>query len=443
MPEPAPNRKGRPKGSAAFPWRAFFHQSKTPVFVLGKTRRLRYANPAWEGVSGLTLGEALGLVCSTRRHSSPLAVALAPSAEALEGRPDKVRRPAAPNRTGPPWWDVSFTPLVGEDGLIGVVGVIEVVGEPVPAAARRVSAEVIALRDRHGGAFNFDLFSGESPEAERFVAHLRHAAKVAAPVWVVGEPGSGKETAARVIHHAGAWRERMFVALDCAGLQPFLVESMLLGHGGLAGSARVGTVYLKEPAALPRDLQQRIADLFTANEPNTPRLISGSALTAAVEVSEGRLAPAFHTALSVLELRVPPLREWIDDLPRFQAHMVPGSEVEPAAIEDLKAVPWPGNLRELARVLAQAAAAAGTAPIRREHFEWELRVKAGVGSAPPPEPGVKLDVTLETIEKRLIRMALTRTKGNTSKAAELLGIWRARLLRRIEALELGTVNDSG
>jgi DNA-binding NtrC family response regulator len=434
---PDPPRKGRPEGSPGFTWRSFFQQSRTPVFVLGKARRLRYANPAWEKLTGIPLADALGMVCSARRHSTPLAAALAPTPEALAGRPDKARRPAPPNRTGPPWWDVTFAPLAGDDGLIGIVGVIEVVGESVPAAARKIPAEVVALRDRHAAHFGFDLFAGSSPAAERFLSQLRLAAQTTAPVWLVGEPGSGKETAARVIHHAGTQRERLFIGLDCGGLQPYLIDSLLSGHGGLAGSDRVGTVYLKDPAALPRDLQQRLADLFTESKPHVPRLICGSTHPA----TTGRLVPEFQTALSVLELRVPPLRERVEDLPRFVARFLPGVAVEPAAIEVLKALTWPGNLRELAQVLADAAIAAGTGPVKREHVPWDLRVKAGLEANPPPGPGIKLDPTLEAIERRLIRLALAKANGNATKAAEMLGIWRARLLRRIEALEIGKPDE--
>src|SRR5437763_17034539 len=146
MSDPSPKGRGRPRGSATFAWRAFFHQSRTPVFVLGKNRRLRYANPAWESLTGTKLADALGLVCSARRHSTPLAAALAPTPEAMAGRPDKARRPAPPLRTGPPWWDVAFIPLAGDDGLYGIVGMVEVVGEAVPAAARKVPAGVMAIR---------------------------------------------------------------------------------------------------------------------------------------------------------------------------------------------------------------------------------------------------------------------------------------------------------
>ena len=205
------------------------------------------------------------MVCSARRSSTPLQMALAPTAEALAGRVDRARRPAPPGRNGPPWWDVTFAPLVGEDPaqrpasqpgpggqqtLFGIVGFIAVVGEAVPAAAKKIPPSVAALRDEQAHHFSIDLLAGESLGATRLVAQVRLAAQIAAPVWIVGESGSGKATAARVVHTASPHRDRAFLAIDCAGLQPYLIDSLLFGHGGLGASERVGTVYLKEPAAL-------------------------------------------------------------------------------------------------------------------------------------------------------------------------------------------------
>ena len=131
------NKKGRPKGSGSFPWRAFFQQSTTPIYVLGKGRRLRFANTAWEKLTGLKLADALGMVCSSRRHGTPLTAALSPTPEAESGKPDRARRPAPTGRSGPPWWDVTFTPLAGVDEPLGIVGFITVVGESAPAAVRK------------------------------------------------------------------------------------------------------------------------------------------------------------------------------------------------------------------------------------------------------------------------------------------------------------------
>jgi DNA-binding NtrC family response regulator len=430
--KPSP-KKGRPRGSGSFPWRAFFQHSTTPVFVLGKGRRLRFANPAWEKLTGVKLADALGMVCSVRRNSTPLAAALAPTPEAQAGKPDRARRAAPGARAGSQWWDIAFAPLAGDDTQYGIVGFIAVVGEAAPHAARKLPASVATLREKHAACFSLDLFAGSTPAAERFLTQLRHAAQSAAPVWLVGEPGSGKETAARAIHHAGPHRDRAFVGVDCVGLQPYLVESLLFAHGGLIGSGHVGTLYLKDPAALPRDLQQKLADFF-AEAQHAPRLISGSTRTAAEEVADGKLVADFLTSLSVLELNVPPLRDRLADLPKLAAHFLPGVAIEPAALDVLRAQPWAGNLRELAAALASAAASANGGPVKREHLPRELRVRAGVEPPPVPPKPLTLDPILEAVERRLIQLALRRVNNHQTEACELLGIFRPRLWRRLDAL---------
>lgn len=433
-----PSGKGRPRGSGGFAWRALFHHSATPVFVLGKGRRLRYANPAWEHLAGAKLKDALGMVCSQRRHSTPLAAALAPTPEALAGRSDRARRPAPPGKNGPPWWDVTFAPLAasapesaeapeptGTKELFGIVGFVAVVGEPVPAAAKKVPPLVSALRDRRATHFTPELLAGESLASARLAAQARLAASVAAPVWVWGEPGSGKETVARVIHHAGAARDRGFVAIDCAGLQPYLVESLLFGHGGLGASDRVGTVYLKEPGALPRDLQQRLADHFTATP--AARLMCG-----AERLPGGEVVPAFQTALSALEVRVPPLRERLEDIPRIATRLLDRA-IDPAALAVLRSHAWPANLRELAEVLHESAQGSTTGPILRDHLPHELRVTVGIVRAPAPK-SLNLEAILEAVEKKLIQLALKKANNHQTEAAELLGVFRAKLWRRLDAL---------
>ncbi len=325
--------------------------------------------------------------------------------------------------------------MASGDGLLGVVGFIVVVGEIGAIPSHNVPASVMAERAEHAQYFSFDLFAGNGSATARFVSQLRLAAKIDAPVWLVGEAGSGKETAARVIHHMGAQCERAFVGLDCAGLQPYLIESLFTGHGGVLGSGGVGTVYLKEPSELPRDLQERFAELFTESP---VRIICGSTRTASEDVAAGKLVSAFHTTLAVLELSVPPLRERLDELPRLAAHFLAGLTIEATVLEMLKSLPWPGNLRELGQVLGEAATSAAGANIKREHLPWDLRVQAGLVANPPTGPGIKLDATLEAIEKKLLQLAMARANGNATKAAELLGIWRPRLLRRIDALGLST-----
>ena len=431
MSEPPPPRR-------RFRWPALFQESARPAFVLNRNRRLRFVNAAWEALTGRAFADVAGRACARTGPTEPLFRALAPPPEAAAGPAVTVRRPAPPHDLGPPWWDVTFVPLRAADGTAGFLGLIDVVAPDPPAPPRKVPAVVAAVRGRHAAGFPFELFAGSSPDADRLLAQIRLAAETAAPVWVVGGPGAGKETLARVIHHQGAARERAFVGLDCGGVQPYLIEALLFGHGGLAASGRVGTLYLKAPAALPRDLQRRFADWLAGPRP-APRLVCGAAAPAAEDVRAGRLLPEFHAHLSVLEIRLPPLRDRLADLPRLVDRLGErvGRPVVPAeVIAVLRAYHWPGNVRELADVLGEAARAAGGGPVSRDHLPRYVRERALLAADPLPaaEPRLDLDAVLTAVEKRLIELALRKAGGNQTDAAALLGIFRARIGRRIEAL---------
>ena len=443
---PSSGRRGRPKGSGTLPWRSFFQQSTTPTFVLGKERRLRYANPAWEAIAGTTLADALGMVCTTRGNATKLAAAMAPPAEVLTGRIDRARRPDPTfARTGPPWWDVTFVPLAGSDGLLGIVGFIAATGRDEPASARRVPPFIADLRDQHARQFPLDLLRGESLASRTILARASLAAKAKHPVWIHGEPGTGKRTTARVLHHAGPTREQSFVALDAEGLQPYLIEGLFFGHGGITGTDRVGTLFLHEPGNLPRDVQQRLLDECTADRPGSPRLICGSVRPPTDDVRAGRLLPVF-LEVAAFDIALPPLRERLEDLPRLAARILerfpPATTLDNTAADVLRAQPWPGNLRELADVLAGAGELAKESAIRPEHLPHALRVRAGLPTGRTREATLHRDPILQEVERRLILMALQRTGNNRPRAAEVLNVTRAELTRRMKALGLDTPEAS-
>jgi DNA-binding NtrC family response regulator len=418
-----------------FRWPDLFQESVRPLFVLNRSRRLRFVNAAWESLTGRVFSEVAGMACVRNGPTEPLFRVLAPPPEAIAGRVATVRRPVPPHRLGPPWWDVTFIPLSAASGAAGFLGLIHVIAAEPPVPPRKLPAVVAAIREQHAAAFSFELFAGSTPDAERLFAQARLATETTAPVWIVGESGSGKETLARVIHHQGTMAERAFVGLDCSGVQPYLIEALLFGHGGLAASQRIGTLYLKEPSSLPRDMQQRFADWLAES---SLRIISGSTVPAVDDVQNGKLLPDFHAYLSVIELRLPPLRERLDDLPRIVEHLVGrlGTSISSTAFEVLRAHHWPGNIRELADVLSESVRSTNGNPIAVEHLPRYVRERALVASdpRPPAEPKLNLDALLEGVEKRLIELALRKAGGNQTDAASLLGIFRARIGRRIEAL---------
>lgn len=417
MSSPSPSR---------FAWRTLFARSRSALFVVGGDRRLRYANPAWEAVTGTAFAPLRGMRVSPRKSSADLSNALAPPPEAWAGQLARVRR-AAPGRTdGPPWWDLTFIPLLGDgDGrVLAVVGMLEVVG-PTPTLPRvKVPEPLAAVQAAHAAFYTLDRLAGPSAITERLVSQVRAAAVGEMPVWMSGEIGTGKETIARVIHHNSPRREQAFVGLECGGLQPYLIDGLLFGKGGAAGGRVVGTLYLKNPHELPPATQDRI--LNWCDSTAGPRLICGSTSSASELVAGGKLARPFHTRYSAFEIVVPPLRSRLDDLPR----MLDRLGVPPPAAEELamlRAYSWPGNLRELAEVVGKA----GGSALQKEHLPRVIRERHLIASLPPPPPVRALDDLLAAVEMRLISVALAEANGNQTLAAERLGIPRGRLVRRM------------
>jgi len=413
-------------------WRSLFARSATAVFVVGPNRRLRYANPAWEVAVGHAFPKLRGMRLSRYRSGSDLGRTLMPPPEALAGKPTNVRRAAPGESAGPPWWDFTFVPLAGPkpDSILGIVGTLTVVGERLPKKSGGkldpVSAEV---RRELAAHHSFERIAGTTTAGERFLDRVRLAAAVRTPVKLFGEAGSGKGATARIIHHNGPSAAKPFAAVDCAGVQPYLNEAQLFGKGGVLSS--LGTLYLADPGALPRDLQEKIVQAL--QRPTAPRLIWGTHLA-----TDPRLLTAFEDRFAVLELSVPPLRERLEDLPWFVERILPaGRIVADDALAVLAAHRWPGNLRELAVTLGTAAAE-HDGPIHAAHLPRVLRERLLIQQHPiaRPETPLPLNFVLAQVERRMIEAALTAQDGSQTAAARQLGLSRAALGRRIESLGL-------
>jgi transcriptional regulator with PAS, ATPase and Fis domain len=417
-------------------WQSYLRHAREPLFLLGRHRRLLFANRAWEEATGLTLAAVRGRQCRPNRgrahdpQEAALAV-FAPPAEALAGQTCRTRRRA----TAPAgnWWQLDFFPLLGGQGLLGVLGKITVV--PMPAVLAQLPDRLMALRDRHADSFRLDALPSTLPAVERVVEQARLAAQGRVPVTLIGEAGTGKHWLARAIHQAGANRDRCFACVDCRALPPLLVDGLLLDSRGRR--LALGTVYLREPAELPRDLQDRLAQRLRAgDEADAPRWIVGHRADPAESVRAGRLVQELHCAASTLSVHLAPLRDRLADLDAFidcflaRARLVTDhkiASVSPEAALALRVHAWPGNLRELYDVLREASARAKGERMELADLPFFLR------NAPlPPEKKLPLDALLEQAERRLIERALRQAGGNRTRAAEILGIWRARLQRRME-----------
>lgn len=418
-------------------WASLFHQTTDAVFLLNPRRRLRYVNHAFETLTKANADVVVHEYCHPRKIQKDLPAGrrallqtLAPPSEVMKGRSARVRRPVPPAKLGPPWWDISFVALREGEKLLGIVGFIVPIGQPASTAGGKgLSESLIALRQTSMERYSLSMVAGDLPAQRRIHAQAELAAKSLAPLWITGASGTGKETLARAIHYHGVTRELSFAVIDCAGLQPYLIRSLLFGHNGLAETGRVGTIYLKSPESLPADLQAELVDWgeLLADE---CRIIVG-AITAA------GLSPEFCSAFGVIEIQLRSLVERKDDLPRLFS--VASMSTEAAAI--LAAWAWPGNLRELREVLRSASRRAAGGRIEVAHLPVALRklvtdAKAAT-NATKPRAQPKLDEVLEQVERRMIDLTLRKTKGDQTAAAEILGVYRSRLVRRIKALGLG------
>jgi DNA-binding NtrC family response regulator len=343
------------------------------------------------------------------------------------------------------WWEVDYLPLrqgVGSGGSF-LLGRIRVLEAEAPGTAP-LPERLVNLRQRAVAHHSLAPWEASPvPAVRRLVEQARLAAQVRVPVLLVGEPGSGKRTLARAIHGLGPAREQPFIALDCRRLPPFALSAILFGERAAAGA-----FYLREPACLPRDVQLRLGELLAGDRGQGPRLMAGCRRPPEEEVRQGRLLEELAFALSTLVLEVPPLRQRRDDLPLLVDGLLERANAEGETKvtglaadgwEVVRAYPWPGNLRELYQALASARHRTAGERLTAADLPASIRQAVNLAQAPAPPAGDKalsLDQLLKQAEQRLLEMALRRAGGHKTRAAQILGIWRGRLMRRMKALNV-------
>lgn len=293
---------------------------------------------------------------------------------------------------------------------------------------------------------------------------VQRVAATSAAVLVTGESGSGKELVARALHHYSLRCSKPWIDVSCAALPEHLIESELFGYekGAFSGAqnskpglfelAHTGTLFLDEVGELEPRMQVKLLRVLdgapyyrlggTRKISVDVRIVTATNRDLRQEVASGNFRADLFHRLSQLELRVPPLRERreeIADLARFflsqQERPVELSETAARALESYH---WPGNLRELRNILTRAAIFAPEEVLgaddldlpRTNLFEMPAREAADMEEE-RAEPGSALD----EMEKRMILEALRKTDGHHQKAAEMLGISRRTLSRKLKVYE--------
>jgi len=293
-------------------------------------------------------------------------------------------------------------------------------------------------------------------------------------VLIEGESGTGKERVARALHDHSRRAGGPFIAVSLAGATATQLDRDLFATGGKIAQAESGTLFLEDVDEMPADAQTRLAGLLHAEEANQRpdvRLIVSSQRSLASLARQGLFRQDLFYRLNVVPIRLPPLRERLEDvgdiarafLVRARREGLPEKALDNAAIEKLKAHSYPGNVRELENLLRRAAALSPAPVITAGEIHRELnaaaisepgeflpndddfeaavsrRLEGEFAAASPGLPADGLyDRLLAEVERPLIAHALQATRGNQIRAAAVLGINRNTLRKKIQALGIRT-----
>ncbi|TPQ27043.1 sigma-54 dependent transcriptional regulator [Methylomonas sp. EFPC3] len=314
---------------------------------------------------------------------------------------------------------------------------------------------------------NFNSIIGQSPAIEALIRSARIVAATDVTVLIKGETGTGKEVLATAIQKDSPRANKPFITLNCAALPEGLVESEIFGHKkgaftgaisdkqGLFQAADGGTLFLDEINSLPISIQSKLLRFLESGEclpvggtkPYTVnvRVIAASNADLTRLIENGEFRQDLYFRLNVVPLEIPSLHQRSEDIEElakhFFAHFSATHSLEPPtfsrqALKTLRNYKWPGNVRELRNLCERLSILLSGKVIEPENLPHEFS-RGTVASGPEftlPELGLQLDA----LEADMILQALTRTKGNRSKSARLLGISRDTLLYRIQKHGLAT-----
>ena len=372
--------------------------------------------------------------------------------------------------------------------LLAVVGRALAAPPPLPGPAEPVDKEErLPLIGR----------SVAMQEIYRSIARLTTADLT---VMVTGESGTGKELVARALHDYGRRRAAPFVAINMAAIPRELIESELFGHerGAFTGAhnrnqgrfeqASGGTLFLDEIGDMPHEAQTRLLRVLQEGEFTTVggrqpikanvRIVAATHRDLRTAIRNGQFREDLFYRLNVVPIRLPPLRERTEDIPVLARHFLdraremglPSKALDAGAIDRLRSHRWPGNVRELENLMRRLAALYPQEIITEEVIAAEL-YETGLDACPAPtssgmaEPlataverhirqflattsdGIPMrdiyDRVIAEVERPLIQMTLSATRGNQIKAAAMLGLNRNTLRKKIRDLEIPVVRGIG
>jgi len=311
---------------------------------------------------------------------------------------------------------------------------------------------------------------GASKPMRELFEQIARSARSASTVLITGESGTGKELIARAIHDASG-RNGAFVPVNCAAIPAELIESEFFGHtgGAFTGAKKArpgmfeaadgGTIFLDEIGELPLTMQPKLLRVLQEGKvrrigaeherPVKVRVVVATNRDLESEIQTGKFREDLYWRLNVIQLSLPPLRKRPFDIPLLIEHFIdryaeasgaPQLEVSAEALAILTAYAWPGNVRELENVIERAVAMTSGAALIPDDLPERLR--SGDHAAMVLNQARKNHMTLRKIKQTYVAVTLRRADGNKSRAAEMLGLDRKTLYRKLEECrEAGLLDD--
>ena len=335
---------------------------------------------------------------------------------------------------------------------------------------RRLKSENAYLRSQLEDRYRIEGLVGKSRVMRDLFNLLETVAATSSTVLITGETGTGKELAARAIHHNSPRRANRFVAINCSAIPETLLEAELFGHvrGAFTGAvgtrqgrleqAHKGTLFLDEVGTMSPALQSKLLRVLQEREFERVgdshtikidvRVIAATHSDLAKMVADGSFREDLFYRLNVIPVQLPPLRERREDIPILVQHFLqklgpesgrPNVTVSQEALRRMMAYPWPGNVRQLENAVERSLAFSnGRSQLDVQDLAPEIQNQPAVVDGAEmwfPENGVDFETYIEGVELSLIRRSLERTQGNKRQAAKLLNLKRTTLIEKLKRLD--------
>jgi DNA-binding NtrC family response regulator len=325
---------------------------------------------------------------------------------------------------------------------------------------RLLKKEVARLKKEVESRYHFHFLIGKSPSMRKIYDLIERISDTSSNVLITGESGTGKELVAKAIHYNGTRKEGPFVAVNCAAIPETLLESELFGYRkgaftdaksdkkGLIFEASGGTLFLDEITEMPLTLQAKLLRVIEEREVRPlgdtnayridVRCVTASNRDIESLIQQGEFREDLFYRLKVIDIELPPLRDRREDIPLLTQHFIKKfshelkknvSGVSEVTLKYLLNHSWPGNVRELENVIQRAITLTQHQTILPEDLPNTVMQEKEESLI---EKGLRETYTVDQLEREYIKRVLLEVGGNKSKAAEILGLDRKTLYRKLQ-----------